>query len=145
MAETASWTLTREEGGQNEEDFPYQYLGAPLDEWTVFTTKFTTTGDPLFKDIKTEVIPGGLQLTFKNVLMFGVNGIDGRERPLIRNALLDYTGTYDLKLVEADQVLATTPVLFKPYNSYTLYSEIDQRLADLAALGFIKRNSCGST
>lgn len=138
LAETASWTLTREEGGQNEEDFPYQYLGAPLDEWTVFTTKFTTTGDPLFKDIKTEVIPGGLQLTFKNVLMFGVNGIDGRERPLIRNALLDYTGTYDLKLVEGDQVLATTPVLFKPYNSYTLYSEIDQRLADLAALALSK-------
>lgn len=138
IADSATWTLTREEGGLNEDDFPYQYMGAPLSDWTVFSTTKNVAGTPLFGNIDTKVIPDGLELTFKNELMFGVNGIDGRDRAQIRNALLDYTGSYDLKLIDDDAVIASTSIKLKPYNSYTLYNEIDQRLADLAALALSK-------
>jgi len=66
--------------------------------------------------------------------MYGVNGIDGRARAEIRNSISDFTGEYQLELVNKDEVLAQTEVEVKPYDSYYPYSVIDESLSDFAKI-----------
>ncbi len=136
MAKNVTWKLTREKGKMDEKDFPYQYKGDDLKEWKTFPTTVSEEVSypeaPFFKDIKTEVKGEKIVLTFNNEYMYGVNGIDGRARAQVRNSISDFTGEYQLEMMDKDKVVAKTEVEVKPYDNYHLYSVIDESLVDFA-------------
>lgn len=138
MAKNVTWKLIREEGMQDPKQFPYQYLGGDLSEWQTFPIaldeEVTYPSVPFFKDLKTNVEGDEITLTFNTEFMYGVNGIDGRARPQIRNSLLDYTGEYQLQMLEDETVLAETIIEVKPYEHYHLYNNFDDTLANYAKI-----------
>ncbi|MEG0359741.1 MAG: M14 family metallopeptidase [Anaerorhabdus sp.] len=145
--DTIVWDLSRPKGIQNEKIFPHQYLGGKLKEWKVVTTANTKAGTPLFntftttaKELASDKTKVQLDFSFKNELLFGYNGIDGRDRKLVRNKLLDYTGDYELSCSDASgKKLASTSMRVAPYDSFHLQSEVDKELAEIA----IKLNAKG--
>lgn len=136
LVKNVTWKLSRDEGLQDKKEFPHQYLGADLSEWKTFPVtvdeETSYPSVPFFKDIKTTVDQDKIKLTFNTEYMYGVNGIDGRARAQIRNSLLDYTGDYELELLDDKEVLAKTKVEVKPYEHYHLYEGLDQSLLDYA-------------
>lgn len=108
------WVLSREEGKQPIEDFPYQFLGGELQDWTLFDSE-----EPFFETmVKAE--DGKVILTLKNKYFYGegVDGIDSRSRFPQRNSILDYYGDYTLQLMTDNKVLAETMVTYTPYDSF---------------------------
>ncbi|MGO2082775.1 M14 family metallopeptidase [Vagococcus sp.] len=138
LVKNVTWKLSRDEGIQDKKEFPHQYLGDDLSKWQTFPVtvdeETSYPSIPFFKDIKTTVDQDKIKLTFNTEYMYGVNGIDGRARAQIRNSLLDYTGTYELELVDSKEVLAKTKVEVKPYENYHLYEGLDQSLLDYAKI-----------
>lgn len=128
------WTLTREEGIRNKEDFPYQWLGGKLDDWKTFKTKWQ---DPrqFFTGVRTEVteVDGkpALLVRFNTEMFYGVDGIDGRDRAYLRNSILDYTGLYDLTAKVNDKAAGSTQLNMRAYESYRTQEEIDAELPRL--------------
>ncbi|MEG2707035.1 MAG: M14 family metallopeptidase [Erysipelotrichaceae bacterium] len=146
-ADSIVWDLSRPKGIQNEKKFPHQYLGGKLKDWKVVTTSNNVAGTPLFntftttaKELATDKTKVQLDFSFKNELLFGYNGIDGRDRGLVRNKLLDYTGDYELSCSDAKGTkMASTSMRVAPYDSFHLQSEVDKELAEIA----IKLNAKG--
>lgn len=138
VVKNVTWKLSREKGEQDPKVFPYQYLGGDLEKWKTFPIaleeEVTYPAVPFFKDIKTIVDNDKITLTFNTEYMYGVNGIDGRARPQIRNSILDYTGEYELEMVEDKEVLASTTVEVKPYEHYHLYKGLDDSLVEYAKI-----------
>lgn len=117
LAKGAKWSLYRLAGSQSEYYFPYQYLGGDISSWTQFDST-----NPLFTT-STKVVEEngvyGIKLTLQNKYLFGVDGIDGRNRYNVRNAILDYYGDYTLMCKDANgNVLGTATVEVTPYDSY---------------------------
>ncbi len=129
-----SWSLSRQKGQQDEQMFPYQFLGGPLEAWQTVETA-AQPKQPLFTNIKNSVVQKDglyLQLTFDAAPMFGYNGVDNRDRRLIRNSILDYTGEYVLSCTINGQVKGEAVIQVRPYDSFKTQSQID---AELEALG----------
>ena len=74
-----------------------------------------------------------VKTTFKVLSMFGYNGIDSRDRQLVRDKIMDFTGAYDLSCKDGSKTLATTEVWIRPYDSFNTQSESDKKIAELAA------------
>lgn len=130
------WALTRVEGMQDTTYFPYQYLGENLENWKTVKSAIQDE-QPMFTDIQNTVSEGQngktlLTLTFNSKALFGYNGIDNRDRQLVRDLILDYTGEYELTCKVQDEVLGTAGVEVRPYDSYHTQSEIDKELFALA-------------
>lgn len=144
--QTISWDLSREKGMQDQSEFPYQYLGGPLSEWKTVATTVESGGQAqmdMFQNITNAVIVEDdavyLQTEFDCKTLFGYNGIDNRDRILVRNTILDYTGQYDLTCYLGKSTLGSTPVWVRPYDSFHTQSQVDEKLAELAA----RANACG--
>lgn len=130
-----SWTLSRTKGMQDETMFPYQFLGGPLTEWSTVETAIQPK-QPMFTNIKNTVLETdglALQLTFDSKSLLGYNGIDGRDRKLSRNTILDYTGEYVLTCKIGNAVKGTAVVQVRPYDSFKTQSQINSELDALAA------------
>ncbi len=130
------WALTRAEGMQDTTYFPYQYLGENLESWKTVKSAIQDE-QPMFTDIQNTVSEGQngktlLTLTFNSKALFGYNGIDNRDRQLVRDTILDYTGEYELTCKAQDEVLGTASVDVRPYDSFHTQSEIDKELFALA-------------
>lgn len=128
LIEGLSWDLSREKGMFDEAEFPYQYLGGPLDSWTVYNKE-----DQLFTIVSTEavVVDGApaIQMTMQNKLLFGRLVAQNN-----RNNLLDYTGDYTLSCKAADgTVLGTATVRVNPYDSFRTTSEFADELVRAAS------------
>lgn len=143
---TIKWSLARETGMQDTKLFPHQYLGGPLDEWKTVATNPKTGGQAktaMFTDVQNSAVQEGnevyLQVSFNAKTLFGYNGIDNRDRALVRNKILDYTGEYTLKCRQGDADLGSTKVWVRPYDSFRTQSQSDKELAELAA----RANSAG--
>lgn len=137
---TIRWNLSRKKGMQDPGEFPYQYLGGPMDEWKTVATTVESGGQEeidMFQNITNSVVTEGdalyLQMEFDSKTLFGYNGIDNRDRVLVRNTILDYTGRYDLTCYHGKSALGSTSVWVRPYDSFHTQSQVDEKLAELAA------------
>lgn len=130
-----SWTLSREKGMQDQQKFPYQFLGGPLNQWQTVKTAVQDK-QTMFTNIQNSVVEDGgdvyLQLTFDCKSLFGYNGIDNRDRKLVRDTILDYTGEYVLECTIDDAVKGNTTVQVRPYDSFKTQSQIYDNLDMLA-------------
>ena len=143
---TIRWNLSRDKGMQDPSEFPYQYLGGPIEEWKTVATTVESGGQEeiaMFQNITNSAVTEGdavyLQMKFDSKTLFGYNGIDNRDRVLVRNTILDYTGQYDLTCYHGKSALGSTSVWVRPYDSFHTQSQIDEELAELAA----RANSAG--
>jgi len=130
-ADTVTWTLFRNKGAQDENIFPYQYLGGSLADWTKFNSD-----EALFTEITTvEMNDGGksaLALSFSSGYFLGSGRADSPRGN--RNAVLDYTGDFTLACLSADgKVLGETTVRITPYDDYNTNSEIAASLVEAVA------------
>ena len=96
---TVKWTLSRTKGMQDPEQFPHQQLGGALEDWNTVATSIQEK-QPLFTGIENSAVTKDgktyLELKFSSKTLFGYNGIDNRDRYLVRDSILDYTGSYRL-------------------------------------------------
>lgn len=129
------WTLSREVGAQDNELFPYQQLGGELGTWKTVATEIQPQKD-LFSVIEARAVEidgeATIEMTFESAMLFGYDGIDTRDHKLVRNSILDYTGTYDLACVIDGEAVDTVAVDIRPYDYYLTQAEIDASLPELA-------------
>lgn len=124
-----SYELSRTKGMFSEKDYPHQNLGGKLEDWKTVATKKNEAPIPFFKDIATsvEMVDGKpvLKLTFGNEYLFGYNGVDVRSRAIVRSALYDYTGPFDLKVILENGSEVKTSVQLRPYDEFMTQEELD--------------------
>ncbi len=129
-----TWSLSREEGAQDPEQYPHQNLGGTLEEWKTVATEIQPETE-FFTDIATEAteVDGEttLELTFDTNLFFGYDSIDNQDRALVRNTILDYTGTYELTCSIDGKEAGVAEVDVRPYDSYKTQAEIDAEIPEL--------------
>lgn len=129
-----AWELVREAGQQDVELFPHQWLGGPLGQWKTVATKIQPETD-FFSGVSTTVeeVDGvtSVVLVFSNNLLFGYDGIDNRDRKLVRDSILDWTGVYTLKCIDGENEIASVEVPVRPYDSYATFAEIAEELPGL--------------
>lgn len=129
------WTLSRDHGIRDDKDFPNQNLGGKLVDWKTVATKDQPAID-FFTDIKTSAVEvngkPALKLSFSNNTMYGYDGIDGRSRAIVRNSILDHTGTFTLACSVNGKQAGKLPVEVRPYDSYCTQEEVDAELPKLA-------------
>lgn len=137
---TLKWKLSRTKGSQDSKLFPKQYLGDFLENWKTVGTDVESGGRPetnMFSDIKTTIVEENgktnLKVEFNAKSLFGYNGIDGRDRSLVRNAILDYTGLFDLEAYVDKAAVGKTSLEIKPYDSFNTQKDVDEKLVTLAA------------
>ena len=70
---------------QDPSEFPYQYLGGPIEEWKTVATTVESGGQEeiaMFQNITNSAVTEGdavyLQMKFDSKTLFGYNGIDNR-------------------------------------------------------------------
>ncbi len=128
------WSLVREKGIRDQKDFPYQWLGGPLDTWKTFKSNWQDA-QSFFTGVRTEAteVDGkpALLVRFNTEMFYGVDGIDGRDRAYLRNSILDYTGLYDLTAKVNDKAVGSTQLNMRAYESYRTQEEIDAELPRL--------------
>lgn len=133
-----SLSLAREQVPFDTEFYPHQTKGGKLEDWKTIPTTFPghKTPKPLFKDIayKAETVDGKVNLvaTFTNELLFGWDGIDGRDRDLVRSAMFDYTGAFNLTATVDGTTTKPVTVQFRPYDTYRTQPEVDAELPEIA-------------
>lgn len=129
-----TWELVREAGQQDMELFPHQWLGGPLAEWKTVATEIQAETD-FFSEITTtaEDVNGvtSIVLLVSNNMLFGYDGIDNRDRKLVRDSILDWTGIYTLKCIDDGNEIASVDVPVRPYDSYATFAEIADELPGL--------------
>ena len=90
-----------------------------------------------FKNVRAYAdIVGGrsaIVLDFGNNLLFCVNGIDVRARALVRSAMYDYVGAYQLVCDLGNGSSVATTVDLRPYDEFHTQEEIDAALPKLEA------------
>ncbi len=123
------WTLSRDHGIRDDKDFPCnQNLGGRLVDFNTVATKDQPAID-FFTDIKTSAVEvngkPALKLSFSNNTMYGYDGIDGRSRAIVRNSILDDTGTFTLACSVNGKQAGKLPVEVRPYDSYCTQEEVD--------------------
>ena len=127
--------LSRDHGIRDDKDFPNQNLGGKLVDWKTVATKDQPAID-FFTDIKTSAVEvngkPALKLSFSNNTMYGYDGIDGRSRAIVRNSILDHTGTFTLACSVNGKQAGKLPVEVRPYDSYCTQEEVDAELPKLA-------------
>jgi hypothetical protein len=132
MLDELTWSLSREEGMQDEYLFPYQYLGGELKDWLKWDD-----AKPFFKtEVSVITIPNedgvAIRLELSNELFFNRERTDNPRS--YRNVVLDYTGYYDLVCEDADgYVLGETSVRVSSYDSYRTHEEIVAELLEAEA------------
>ena len=128
------WALTRDKGIRDPKDFPYQWLGGKLEDWKTFKTKWQPS-QSFFTGVRTEAanVDGkpSLIVRFSTEMFYGVDGVDGRDRALLRNSILDFTGLYDLHANVNGKVAGSTQLNMRAYESYRTQEEIDAELPKL--------------
>ena len=128
------WSLSRDHGIRDEKDFPNQCLGGALEEWKTVATKAQDTTS-FFDNIKTTAVEingkPALKVQFSNKMLYGIDGIDGRSRGIVRSAMLDYTGSFDLTCTVDGNEVGSTSVDVRPYDTYRTQEEIDAELPKL--------------
>lgn len=126
-----SYELSREKGMFSNKVYPHQYLGGKLAEWKTVATK-AQASIPFFKDITStvELIDGKpvLKLSFNNEYFYGHNGIDVRDRALVRSSMYDYTGPFDLKVRLANGSVISTSVQLRPYDEFMTQEELEAEM-----------------
>ncbi len=142
-AEGLTWTMTREESGQDPELYPYFYTGDEVANWMTWGTD-GTDGENWFTLSETEAALSGdmvsVTLSFTttapffatrdgtNALQDTVNGATGR------NVIESFIGEYTLAVSDGEEVLAEAPVTVNVYESYTIYADIIGELEEIQAL-----------
>lgn len=130
-----TWTLSRTKGMQDPKLFPYQYLGGKLQDWKTIKSDIQPQ-QPMFTDIQNAAVEKDgsvyLKLNFSNKSLFGYDGIDNRNREMVRDTILDYTGPYDLECSVNGESVGKTSVEVRPYDSFHTQSEIDSEMDNLA-------------
>lgn len=137
--EVTFW-LKRDKGEFDSKEYPYQWLGGKMSDWKTVATKDRGKGInapsvDFFKNVHAYAdIVGGksaIVLDFGNNLLFGVNGIDVRARALVRSAMYDYVGAYQLVCDLGNGSSVATTVDLRPYDEFHTQEEIDAALPKL--------------
>lgn len=131
---SVAWLLARYDVPFDEEAFPYQKRGGALESWRTVATE----GQPemeFFTDIVTTVeeIDGtpSLKLAFKNNLLYGYDGVDGRNEGVTIGSLLDHVGTYELSCAVDGVEVGNVEVAMLPYDYFHTQAAIDAELDEL--------------
>ena len=139
--EVTFW-LKRDKGEFDSKEYPYQWLGGKMSDWKTVATQDKRKGVDapsvdFFKNVHAYAdIVGGksaIVLDFGNNLLFGVNGIDVRARALVRSAMYDYVGAYQLVCDLGNGSSVATTVDLRPYDEFHTQEEIDAALPELEA------------
>lgn len=128
------WSLSREKGLQDPDLFPHQVLGGDLLSWQTVATEIQPQQNFFVVDgMKAVESAGGtaLEMEFSNAMLFGYDGIDTRDHKLVRNSILDYTGTYQLACLVDGEAIDQVAVAMRPYDYYLTQAEIDEEIARL--------------
>ena len=131
-----SWTLAREAGSQDPELWPHQYLGGALDEWMTVPSVVAESQNMFeITNLAAEDIDGvaSLVMTMDCKMLYGIDGIDNRDRRLVRNSMLDYHGEYTLTCVANGKDVAACPVQMRAYDYYRTQDDIIAEIDDIAA------------
>jgi LPXTG-motif cell wall-anchored protein len=137
--EVTFW-LKRDKGEFDSKEYPYQYMGGKLSDWKTVAAQDKRKGVDapsidFFKNVKAhaDVINGksAIVLDFGNNLLFGVNGIDVRARALVRSAMYDYVGAYQLICDLGNGSTVGTTLELRPYDEFHTQEEIDAALPKL--------------
>lgn len=145
IASGVIWSLTRENGFLDEDQYPFYYKGTTLADWK---QPISRNPGPVFTNISTVVNDDGtaLVLTFDNNYLFGVNQVNSYRQPM-----MDYVGYYDLTATYNDTVLGSVSVKMNAYDDYhtmaEFYNDIDELCEKAQTLDniYVEKNSMGTS
>ena len=124
-----TWYLTREEGAQDTELYPYYYTGDQLDRWQVWNDG--EGGEDLFTLGTPEAVQEDGTVTvilpFTATSFTGIN--DGSTG--LRNVWPSFIGPYTFSVRDGDSVLAETEMTVNAYDSYTRYDDVDEAIQEI--------------
>ena len=124
-----TWHLTRDQGFQDPDIYPYYYPGDQLDNWEVWNGG--AGGEKLFTLGEVTAAQSGGKVTvtlpFTAASFTGINGDSSRNR----NAWPSFIGPYTLSVMDGDTVLAETDMTVNAYETYTRYDDVDEAIQEI--------------
>ena len=121
-----TWYLTRDEGFQDPDIYPYYYPGDRLNNWQVWNNG--AGGEALFTLGQLSAVQEGNTVTvtqpFTAASFTGINDESSRNR----NAWPSFIGPYTLSVRDGDTVIAETDMIVNAYDSYTRYDDVDEAI-----------------
>lgn len=124
-----TWYLTRDEGFQDPDIYPYYYPGDLLNNWQVWNNG--AGGTDLFTLGEVTAAQSGntvtVTLPFTAVSFTGINDESSRNR----NAWPSFIGPYTLSVRDGDTVIAETDMIVNAYDSYTRYDDVDEAIQEI--------------
>ena len=124
-----TWHLTRDEGFQDPDIYPYYYPGDQLDNWQVWNGG--AGGENLFTLGQVTAAQEGntvtVTLPFTAASFTGIND----ESSTNRNAWPSFIGPYTLSVRSGDAVIAETGMTVNAYDSYTRYDDVDEAIQEI--------------
>ena len=124
-----TWYLTRDEGFQDPDIYPYYYPGDLLNNWQVWNNG--AGGEALFTLGQLSAVQEGNTVTvtqpFTAASFTGINDESSRNR----NAWPSFIGPYTLSVRDGDTVIAETDMIVNAYDSYTRYDDVDEAIQEI--------------
>ena len=124
-----TWYLTRDEGFQDPDIYPYYYPGDRLNNWQVWNNG--AGGEALFTLGQLSAVQEGNTVTvtqpFTAASFTGINDESSRNR----NAWPSFIGPYTLSVRDGDTVIAETDMIVNAYDSYTRYDDADEAIQEI--------------
>ena len=124
-----TWYLTRDEGFQDPDIYPYYYPGDLLNNWQVWNNG--AGGEALFTLGQLSAVQEGNTVTvtqpFTAASFTGINNESSRNR----NAWPSFIGPYTLSVRDGDTVIAETDMTVNAYDSYTRYDDVDEAIQEI--------------
>ena len=124
-----TWYLTRDEGFQDPDIYPYYYPGDLLYNWQVWNNG--AGGTDLFTLGEVTAAQSGntvtVTLPFTAASFTGINDESSRNR----NAWPSFIGPYTLSVRDGDTVIAETDMIVNAYDSYTRYDDVDEAIQEI--------------
>ena len=124
-----TWYLTRDEGFQDPDIYPYYYPGDRLNNWQVWNNG--AGGEALFTLGQLSAVQEGNTVTvtqpFTAASFTGINNESSRNR----NAWPSFIGPYTLSVRDGDTVIAETDMIVNAYDSYTRYDDVDEAIQEI--------------
>ena len=124
-----TWYLTRDEGFQDPDIYPYYYPGDRLNNWQVWNNG--AGGEALFTLGQLSAVQEGNTVTvtqpFTAASFTGINDESSRNR----NAWPSFIGPYTLSVRDGDTVIAETDMIVNAYDSYTRYDDVDEAIQEI--------------
>ena len=124
-----TWYLTRDEGFQDPDIYPYYYPGDRLNNWQVWNNG--AGGTDLFTLGEVTAAQSGntvtVTLPFTAASFTGINDESSRNR----NAWPSFIGPYTLSVRDGDTVIAETDLIVNAYDSYTRYDDVDEAIQEI--------------